>query len=279
MDRWIVDISSHNERLLSFARKKLKDSFSIKDLRWAIEHHRCRVNGVIERFCSRRLKSGDNVTLEAQARPLFTFAPERVLFDSEEWIAYDKPAGIPSDELAAKLRLFLVHRLDRDTTGLLLLTKTAPMQQKFEALFRSRSIQKSYLALVNGRLREPRGTIENYIGKVSEREGEGVWAVVPAPRGRYAKTEWECERVFKKFSLVRCHPITGRTHQIRIHLSGLGFPIVGDLRYGSRVDQERWHRPLLHAEQVTFPDPSTQKPICIHSPLPQDFLEGLEGLL
>jgi len=268
--KWTVLSEDSGVRLLSFVRKHAPAIFSTKDLRFAIEHHKCSLNKKVERFCSKKLQKGDVVEITLEHKPVFTFDPTRLLYEDDSFLVYDKPPQISSPDLASLLKLLLVHRLDRDTTGVLLLAKQKSMQKGLEELFRARTIEKSYVAIVTGRLPTPKGVIEKPIGKLSEREGEGLWGIVPPPRGAAAKTFWEVESTSSHFSYVRCKPVTGRTHQIRVHLSHLGCPIVGDLRYGKR-EAPLSFRPLLHASTLAFEHPLTKEKMFFEAPLPEDF--------
>lgn len=277
MNKWTADSTALGQSLFTFVRQKVSKSFSLKDIRWAIEHNRCYVNGKIERFCSHRLRPGDTIRIEIAKKPVIAFDPSKVLFEDSFFLIYDKPSGVTSEDLASRLRLFLVHRLDRDTTGAFLLAKHAEAQSLGESLFRERTIKKSYLALVSGSIKGSKGIIENAIGKIKEKGGEGYWGVVSPNKGLYAKTEWECIDKSKAYSLMRCFPETGRTHQIRVHMKAIGFPILGDIRYGGRVPHAGFYpyRPLLHAESLSFLHPITQEKVEIKASLPEDFIEGI----
>lgn len=264
MEKWGVTSPA---RLLTFVKEKVKTDFTPLDLRWSIEHHRCLVNSQVERFCSKKVVPGDEVILFPARNPTFTFEKKRVLYEDETLLAYNKPAFISSPEVAELLKLKLIHRLDRDTTGVLLLAKTGHKQKEIIDLFRKRKIHKSYLAWVTGIPKKNHGIIENRVAKVHEREGAATWAVVSHKRGLFAKTEWMVEAREDKYSLLRCYPLTGRTHQIRVHLRYIGLPVVGDVHYGSRlVDPNNYPlHPLLHAEKIIVAGRE------ITAPLPEDF--------
>ena len=264
MNKWTITTLDSGKRLLAFAKEKLGDDFTTKDLRWSIEHHRCQFNGKIERFCSRRLSVRDRIEIYPVKKLRLQFEPARVLYEDELLLAYNKPAGIASPDLAELLELYLVHRLDRDTTGVMLFAKNREGQKEVENLFRLRKIGKSYLAWVIGTPKESRGVIEAPVEKVGQKEGEVTWGVAEDGKGLEAKTEWVLEKPGKEASLIRCFPHTGRTHQIRVHLSHIGHPVVGDVRYGSR-DARKTFRPLLHSEKVRV---NGQE---ILAPVPEDF--------
>ncbi len=264
MNKWTIASVDSGKRLLAFAKQKLGDDFTTKDLRWSIEHHRCRFNRKVERFCSRRLSVGDRIEIYPLKKLFFQFEADRVLFEDELLLAYNKPAGIASPDLAKLLELYLVHRLDRDTTGVMLFAKDREGQKELENLFRLRKIEKSYLAWVVGTPKEKSGVIDAPVAKIGQKEGEVTWGVADNEKGLEAKTEWVLEKPGKEASLIRCFPHTGRTHQIRVHLSHIGLPVVGDVRYGSR-EACKTFRPLLHAEKVRV---NGQE---ILAPLPKDF--------
>lgn len=278
---WIVDASQEGMRLFNYIRDRLQsfDNIKTKDIRWSIEHHRCLVNGQVERFTSRRLCSKDKITFQVCAQPHFTLEKSRILFEDEWLFAYDKPPAIPMTgemSLQTLLKYAMVHRLDRDTTGAVLFAKTRAVQENLEALFRHRQMQKSYLACVLGKPRQESGTIENYLGQIAKREGEIIMGVVEPQRGLTSTTSWQCLAHGIGHALIRAHPKTGRTHQVRVHLSHIGHPIVGDVRYGPRKQQAGEPRPLLHAHTLEFTHPMTRQELKIEAPLPADFLQAME---
>ena len=117
-----------------------------------------------------------------------------------------------------------------------------------------------------------KGKVENYLGKKQAYAGQTIWGAVSPSRGLYACTEWERLKKGDISSLVACHPTTGRTHQIRVHMAEMGHPILGDYQYGKRfLCPYRPPRILLHAEEFSFYHPSTGKSLCLTAPLPDDF--------
>lgn len=274
MNNWTVEPKEAGMRLLSFVKNKL--SAKTTDIRFSIEHHRCRVNGDVERFASRRLAARDKITFHLAQKPSTTPLFARPLFEDEWLIAYDKPANV-SMEPGTLSPLLLVHRLDRDTTGVVLFAKTTEAEIALEGLFRKREMQKSYLAIVQGVPSQSRGSIKNHLGEISRREGELTMGIVAPSRGRLALTEWNVVTATSRTALLRLFPKTGRTHQLRVHLASLNHPILGDVRYGSRRDPSSLplFRPMLHAEQLCFIHPFTHAPITLSAPLPADFKEIL----
>lgn len=269
---FIVKETYEGKRLLSMLKEKLKNQYSVSDIRYAITRHRLRLNGRVERFESTKLKKNDHLEIILEKKPSFLFEKERVLFEDEYLCIYNKPAGIAVSEkegLAALFSLFPVHRLDRDTTGALLFAKNASILQELIALFKKQEVEKSYLALVSPSPLENKGVIEKPLIKVGHKEGIVKWK--EGRKGLFAKTLWTLEKRFDDKALLRCQPITGRTHQIRVHLSSMGSPLVGDVHYGSRHTKAL--RPLLHAERLSFVHPFTKKKIFVVCSMPQDFKE------
>lgn len=252
MISWIAEFE---DRLLTVAKKKI--SFSTIDLRWSIEHNRCWINGKVERYGSYKVKAGEKITLFPEKKPFFQPEPERILYEDDHLLLYNKPIHIDSPALATLLGTLLVHRLDRDTSGIILFAKSKLAQKKLEDLFRQRTIKKEYLALVEGKTQK-QGVIEGNLMQ----QGKKVWA----------KTSWKCLKQGKKGALLQCSPWTGRTHQIRLHLKSIGHPILGDFDYGNRSGKPNLFRPLLHAASLSFNHPFEGKMIHISAPPPEDFL-------
>jgi RluA family pseudouridine synthase len=282
MDKWIVDLEEDGKRLLTFVKDKVESS--TKDVRWSIENNRCLINGRVERYSSTRLKKGDHVEVLIDKRPNFTLDKNAVLYEDGAILVYDKPPSIATtgpSSLATLLNLFPVHRLDKETSGVVLFAKDKKTQRILEDQFRKREVNKTYVALVVGIPKEKKGVIENFLGKIAEREGEVFWGELSQRHGGVpAKTKWNVEKEGPEASLLRCHPKTGRTHQLRVHLSGLGHPIVGDVRYGGRKHHlsYRAKRVLLHANTLEFHHPLTNERLFISAKLPADFEEALTQL-
>ena len=175
--------------------------------------------------------------------------------------------------------LKLVHRLDRETTGALILAKQAAVFDLFVKQFKTFQVEKRYLTIVDGIIEEKKGIIENYLGKKKVYAGQTIWGAVSSPSGLYACTEWKCLKKGDKVSLLTCIPKTGRTHQIRVHMAEMGHPILGDFQYG-KIFQSTYHpsRYLLHAEEIRFLHPLTGEVLCVNAPVPDDFKEALQKL-
>jgi tRNA pseudouridine32 synthase/23S rRNA pseudouridine746 synthase len=209
-----------------------------------------------------------------------------ILFEDGEALVIDKPAGLPLDRPRAggpsledhleALRLnfqrppFPVHRLDRDTSGCLLLARNPKALKRFSAAFEARTVEKVYLGIVDGPVAEAMGTIELALSKVSTvKDG---WRMIPARKGKPAITHWRKLAEYEGRTLVEFRPETGRTHQIRVHAaSGLGAALLGDPVYGSGEGPEgRAPRTMLHAAALTIPRDG-KPPIVATAPFPADF--------
>lgn len=245
---------------------------------------------------------GDTITI-ASANEGTTDLPEiPVLAETDDYIVIDKPAGLlvhrasaMSNEptladwlikrypnlkgVGAPERPGIVHRLDRDTSGVMVIAKTPAMFEHLKAQFQDRLVKKAYIALVHGRLRNDDGEITLPIGR-SRRQGR--MAVRPEGNSddKPAVTRYQVIKRFRKpFTLLHAYPLTGRTHQIRAHLMAFAHPVVGDLLYTVKKQPSKIHmgRHFLHAESLTFADLQGQ-PITVSSPLPaalQDYLDSL----
>ncbi len=244
-----------------------------------------------------------------------------VVFQDQYLMVVDKPAGLVVDPSATQTeptladiltadfniqveRGGIVHRLDKDTSGLLLVAKTPEMLEQLQAQFKERSVKKEYLALVHGHMIEG-GVVEGAIGRnpgnrekfiVLEDGKEASTAYQPEMRYQlseqkmseffegFNKTQWKkLERShYGLFTLVRCKPLTGRTHQIRVHLKHIGFPLVGDSKYAgrktSRLDGRMIKRQFLHAAKLEFLHPETLQLVSLESPLPADLQAVLAQL-
>jgi tRNA pseudouridine32 synthase/23S rRNA pseudouridine746 synthase len=193
--------------------------------------------------------------------------PDRLLYEDAEALAIDKPAGLAvdsprdgSDSIAMRLDQLrfgfarppsIVHRLDRDTSGCLLLARTMRAHRRFAAAFEEGRVEKRYLAVVDGVPEEVAGTVDLSLAKRSSREGG--WRIVPDPRGKRAVTAWRQLGVAEGRALLLLAPETGRTHQLRVHMgSGLGIPIAGDRVYGPPGGETRGGL-MLHAWRLTMP--------------------------
>jgi 23S rRNA pseudouridine1911/1915/1917 synthase len=169
----------------------------------------------------------------------------------------------------------IVHRLDKDTSGLILVAKNDRAHRDLQAQFKGREVQKTYLALVYGRVSPPSGEIAAAVGRdIRERKRMAI-----VEGGRAAVTRYETLGCYRKYTLLACRPLTGRTHQIRVHLAHIGHPIVGDGVYGGRRRPSvPCPRQFLHAHRIRFRLPATGEEVELTSPLPPDLQAVLDAL-
>lgn len=269
MNSWKVE---NHGRLLTEVKNKFSGLYTTKDVRWSIEHNRCFVNKRVEKFGSAIVRKGDIISIHIEKSPHFSKEKMRLLYEDDALLIYDKPPCLTSETLAELTDTLLVHRLDRDTSGCMLLAKNQRAQKVLETQFRSRTVDKEYLALVEGHTAS-HGVVTGKMAPLYRREGAVIWGM--SEKGVWSQTEWRLVRHQKTYSLLRCKPVTGRTHQIRIHLKSIGHPIVGDSTYGSPQVKENIFRPLLHALLIGFSHPITQERVMISAPVPDDFLEPI----
>lgn len=293
MRSWKVAAPEAGMTLGAFLKHKFEGIYSAKQLKKAIEYNLCRINQRVERFASTRLAIRDEVDCQDEKLSSFfasaelKFEDKRVLYEDAELLVYDKPAKINCD-LAGMVRLVhqknaslqLVHRLDRETTGVLLFAKTPAVLQQMIEFFKKFKVKKTYYAIVDGAISKPRGTIDNYLAPLHSYQGQTVWGqTIKLKEGVAARTEWIREKKGKSCSLVRCYPITGVTHQIRVHMSEMGHPILGDYQYGRHfICPYFTARYLLHAYEICFPHPRSGKELHLKASFPPDFKQALEQL-
>lgn len=253
-------------------------SSSKKEIKRLIENNSCKLNGVIERIASQKVAYGDSVEWNPQIKEKVHFDKKRILFEDDALLIYNKPSGITSDAegilelLKPHGHFFLVHRLDKETSGILILAKNEEEKKALTNAFRDRAIKKQYVALVEG-IPKQKGIIENYLGKVGGFQGQTLYGAVGKVKGKLAKTEWVLQKALKHAALISCFPETGRTHQIRVHLSEMGHPILGDYQYGK---PKQPHRLMLHAYKISFNHQG--KILSITAPIPKDFQDVLHSL-
>ncbi|MEY4721501.1 MAG: hypothetical protein RIQ46_1226 [Pseudomonadota bacterium] len=217
-----------------------------------------------------------------------------ILFEDGEALVIDKPAGLPLDQPRAggpcledrldELRLgfqrepFPVHRLDRDTSGCLLLARNPKALKRFSAAFEARTVEKVYLGVVAGPVEGEEGTIALSLAKTST--AKDGWRMIAAKKGKPAVTHWRKMAEKDGLTLVEFRPETGRTHQIRVHAAlGLGHALLGDPVYGegSGSDGSGAARTMLHALSLTIPREG-KPPISATAPMPADFRAlGFDG--
>jgi 23S rRNA pseudouridine1911/1915/1917 synthase len=222
--------------------------------------------------------------------------PLEILFEDVDLVVINKPAGLvvhpgaghrehtlvnallhhcPSlSGIGGKERPGIVHRLDKDTSGCLVVAKNDEAHRALSDQFAERTVEKTYLALVAGKMRRTMGTIDASIGRHPvDRQRMSV----RSSRSRAARTDYRVLRSSNEASLVECKLHTGRTHQIRVHLHHLGHPVLGDKIYGAKVGKN-FPRQMLHAWKLGFTHPRANKGMDFEAPPPEDFSEAMKSL-
>ena len=277
-----------HERLAQYSRSRVQD--------W-IRDGRVQVNGSARR-ASYLMRAGDLVDVApAEAAPLRAEPediPLHILYEDEDLVAVDKPAGMVVHAGAGvhagtlvnallhrfgalsgtggPLRPGIVHRLDRYTSGVLLVAKNDAAHQALAAQFAGRQVEKIYVALVHGSMKQESGRVERPIARDPRRRTR---MTARLEQGRAAWSEYRVLRRFAKFTLVEVRIGTGRTHQIRVHLSSLGHPVAGDTVYGAPAAFGRY---FLHARRIRFRQPRTGKEVTVESPMPEELRAWMESL-
>jgi 23S rRNA pseudouridine1911/1915/1917 synthase len=258
-----------------------------------IDSQRVRVDGQV-RPKRHTLRAGERIEVD-QSAPAIEASPAdarfTVAFEDEHLLIVDKPAGLVvhparghrSGTLAQALagrgaggdepwRAGIVHRLDRDTSGLLVVAKSDEVHRALKALLAARGLRREYLTLVDGRPSARTGTIEAPIGR---HRRDRVLMSIDSDAPREARTHFEIERVLPRATLLRVLLDTGRTHQIRVHMAAIGHPVLGDRQYGGTI-RYGLSRQFLHAARLSFEHPVTGAAIDVTAPLPDDLTAALD---
>jgi 23S rRNA pseudouridine1911/1915/1917 synthase len=224
--------------------------------------------------------------------------PLAIIYEDDDLLLVDKPAGMvvhPSHghehgtlvqaalahapdikSLSGETRPGVIHRLDKDTSGLIMMAKTERALTDLQDQFMRHAVKKEYVALVDGSPEHPIGRIEGAIGRDPRHRKK--MAIVPESRGRQATTMYRTAEKFTAHTFLMVEPHTGRTHQIRVHLASIGIPVVGDRTYGRRAPTLRLKRHFLHAQRLTFRLPGGGAQVDFEAPLPEDLEEVLRAL-
>jgi len=296
---FVVEGEAKGERLDVYLRAKLPE-LSRERIKTLIEKSFILVEGKSVKP-SYKLKGGEQVLVRIPVEKEYSLQPKEVpfeiLYEDEDLAVIYKPAGIVvhpapghlDDTLVhglllklrslsgvgGELRPGIVHRLDKDTSGVMLVAKNDFAHKKLTQDFKERKVEKEYLAIVYGRLTQKEGTLDFPIGRHPVQRKK--MAVVK--EGRQALTKYQVLKLFKKATLVLAKPLTGRTHQLRVHFSHIGHPILGDPIYGGlKPDVPRAERLMLHAYRISFEHPRTGAHLTFAKDPPEDFERYLKLL-
>jgi 23S rRNA pseudouridine1911/1915/1917 synthase len=255
------------------------------------------VNGNPEK-ASYKLSAGDRVHVKIPPPTPSHLTPENIpvpiLYEDDDILVVDKPAGLTvhpapghtghtlvnavlshlatlSDDVQ---RPGIVHRLDKDTSGVMVIARNPVAHENLAAQFKQHTVKKVYLALVRGQVTPEEGIIEAPIGR--DTGDRKKMAISGESRGRKALTRYKVIRFLGNYTLLEVMPQTGRTHQIRVHLAAIGYPVVGDATYG--IKSPILSRQFLHAHKLGFSLPSTGKYVEFTSPLPEDLEKALKAI-
>lgn len=268
-----------------------------------IKEGRVSVDGLPPK-ASMRLEGGERVVVFVPEVVDTDLKPEAIPLDiryeDEDCIVINKPAGMvvhPSSGhesgtlvhavlahcpdvigVGGERRPGIVHRLDKDTSGLILVAKNDQALRHLQAQFKARTVDKGYLALVEGRIQPPAAIIDAPLGRDPRKRKKMSVISASSARSRPAKTSYTTVSSFEEYTLVACSLHTGRTHQIRVHLAYIGFPIAGDRVYGRRKQRLPLKRHFLHAARVGFKRPADNEDMCFKAELPADLQSILDSL-
>jgi len=294
---FIVSENDAKLRLDHFLAKRLPQ-YSRSRLQQLIRSGFVRLNGASTRP-RQIVRAGDKIDVRESPVEQIETRPQRIpldiLFEDDDLIVINKPAGLTVHPgagqrehtlvnallshcttlsgIGGKERPGIVHRLDKETSGCLVVAKNDIAYRELSRQFADRTVEKIYLALVAGKLRKPAGVIEERIGRHPVHRQR---MSVTTKRGRTAKTEYRVVRSNEEASLIECRLHSGRTHQVRVHLHHLGHPVLGDKVYGVRL-VKNFPRQMLHAWKLGFRHPRTGEWEQFQASVPDDFKEAVAG--
>lgn len=257
-----------------------------------------RVNGAIVDKPSTQVSDGDRIAVDRGPRIAEQIQPETValdvVYEDDQVLVVNKPAGLvvhpgpghpnrtlvnallghlPGLQVGGSERPGIVHRLDKDTSGLIVVAKTNEALKSLQGQFKHRQVKKTYLGLVDGAPPTPEGEIEAAIGR--DPRNRQRYAILRVESAKPALTRYRTRERFSLHALLELQPLTGRTHQIRLHMKALGCPIVGDRIYGRRSSNLPVARQMLHAWQLEFELPGDRSMQRFEAPPPADFETAL----
>jgi len=290
-----------SERLDKFLVESLPE-FSRSRIQGLIAAGHVDVNGHAAGKAGQPLEAGSTLVVRIPPPAPVDLVPEQipldVIFENDDLLVVNKPAGMvvhPAaghssgtlvnavlgydaeiEGIGGEERPGVVHRLDKDTSGLILLAKNERAHRWLQDQFRLRKVEKTYLALVDGKPPTPSGRVETFIGR--DPKNRKRMANVSASKGREAISEYKMLESFKNHTLLEFHPFTGRTHQIRLHCAFLKCPIAGDEVYGRKSSTVALSRHFLHAAKLKIILPGETAERTFEAPLPDDLKEALGQL-
>ena len=292
---------SEPERLDKYLTTRLPE-FSRARIQGLITDGFVDVDGIPAKKGGLRLEGGERLRVRIPPPQPAGLIPEQiplsVIFENDDLLVIDKPAGMvvhpaaghdtgtlvhavlgydPDLEgIGGEERPGVVHRLDKETSGLIAIAKNERAHRWLVEQFKERLVEKTYLALVDGKPPTPTGRIEAPIGR--DPRDRKKMAIVKLEKGRQAISEYKTLESFPRHTLLEFHPRTGRTHQIRLHCAFLGCPIAADTTYGHRKPSLELNRHFLHAWRLKITLPGEQNPRLFEAPLPGELSQALEGL-
>jgi 23S rRNA pseudouridine1911/1915/1917 synthase len=304
-----VALEETGTRLDLFLSKKMPD-WTRSQVQRLVRDGLVEINGRVARKSGETVERGSAVAVRAERsepRAIAEDLPLEILYEDDDLTVVNKPAGMivhagagmktgtlvnallhhlgGTERLSAlggDLRPGIVHRLDRMTSGLVLVAKNDIAHRVLASQFKSREVRKTYLALVHGRVTSDRGEIARPVGRDPRRR---IRMRVGGLRAREASTEYRVLRRFTHFTLVEAHPRTGRTHQLRVHFASIGHPVAGDTLYGApaRIQigttaRDTLARTFLHAAAIEFQHPGMGKAMKFEAPLPAELEHFLQEL-
>jgi 23S rRNA pseudouridine1911/1915/1917 synthase len=291
--------SGENQRLDLFLSDKL-DGWSRARIQRIIEEGRVFVDGRIRRS-SYKLKVRQRIEVDDTIQEKGRLEPESlplvVIYEDEHLVVIDKPSGMvvhpgagrrtstlanalisrfPEIEgLGPEEKPGIVHRLDKETSGVILVARTPLAYVELQRQFKAREVEKLYLGLVWGKMPQMEGKITWAIGRHTK---HGERMSVKTKKPRIARTHYRVKKPLGAFALLEIRPLTGRTHQIRVHMAASGHPVVADSRYGRTRVSLGCPRLFLHAHRLTVTHPSSGERVSFESPLPTDLTQFLEKI-
>lgn len=300
MEENIVLTATENGRCDKFIAENV-ENVSRSYIKKLFEEGKVFVNGK-EKSASYKLKVGDEISFTLPEAEEIDAVPENIplniVYEDGDVLVINKERGMvvhpaPGNEkgtlvnavlyhcqgnlsgINGKMRPGIVHRIDKDTTGLLVVAKTNDAHLFLSDQLGDRSLSREYYALVHGNIKEDKGTID---APIARSENDRKKMTVTNKNSREAVTDFFVEERFGIYTLVRCKLRTGRTHQIRVHMKHIGHPIVGDKTYGVKKEEFNLVGQLLHAGKIGFIHPVTKEKVYYTAPLPQDFEKVLSLL-